>query len=62
MDNLEDFNFTDPRLLDAVRLLLGEEKPKHFIPPSENEENTEATRAVRVKINLRMKKKQRKLK
>jgi len=57
---VEIFNFADPRLLEVVRLLLGEEKPTRFISLSEDDEDTEVTRAVRVKINLRVKKKQHK--
>jgi hypothetical protein len=57
---IQSFNFADPRLLEVVRLLLGEDRPTHFISLSEDDEDTEVTRAVRVKINLRVKKKQHK--
>ena len=60
MDTMESFNFGDPRLLEVVRLLLGEEKPTRFIPLSEDDEDIAVTPAVHVKINLRMKRKQHK--
>jgi hypothetical protein len=59
-DEMESFNFSDPRLLEVVRLLLGEEKPTRFTSLSEDDEDAEVNRAVRVKINLRLKKKQHK--
>jgi hypothetical protein len=40
------------RLLEVARLLLEEEQPTHFISLSDDDEDTEITRAVRVKINV----------
>jgi hypothetical protein len=48
--------FTDPRFLEAMRLLLQRYPTRQALPDEEETADDLATRAVRAKIALRMKK------
>jgi hypothetical protein len=56
MDTAEEFNFSDPQFLEAVRKLLARGQPKETSPADEETPEGEAAHRIQYRILLQMQK------